>query len=355
MLETDLIRPKPTTHEGDVIELLEDLAKYGFTTGQRGVVISEFKEPSEAYDIAFEDSDGNPLGFAYSVKPALFRNISQETYTQGMELLLGGDLMEAERILQQAVALSPRLRGAIHNSIIKIFAEQELWDGLIPRLRLLVAIDPNYELARDSLAIAYLNYGVALAKQGKEDQALFHFQYAIECTTDEEIISSIRRNFAASFTNIGVNFNREGNFESSLYFMRIALLSYPNKETRMNVAKAHIHLALSYMNSSNYESALAAFDCAWQAGLELPELFNDYAIAMILTGHTDQGIRLFERALNLAPEDDVILKNLEKARELIRSDANALEQFNQEDYLSEGITSDFIPIPSVAHLYAVAA
>lgn len=349
MFETELIRPKPTTHEGDVIELLEDLVTHGFATGQRGVVVSEFREPSEAYDIAFEDSDGKLLGLAYSVKPTQFKNVSQQVYAQGMELLLYGDLVEAERVLKQAVALSPRLRGGIHNSIIMSLAEHELWNELIPRLRSLLAIDPDYELAWNSLALAYLNYGVAKAKVGEAEQALSLFHYAIECAKDDEIIFGIRKNFAASFTNIGVDLNREGNFERSLFFMRFALMCFPSNDTRINVAKAHVHLARSYMDSGNYPSAVNAFESAWEAGLRLPELLNDQAIALIFSGRVDQGIRLFERALELDATDEIILKNLERARETNQRGANDLNQFNKKDYLTDDPVSEFIPIPAVTH------
>lgn len=60
-------------HEGDLVELTEDLPKYGLKRSQRGFVIEAFEEPNEAYDIEFEDEDGEFLGFAYSVKPSQFK------------------------------------------------------------------------------------------------------------------------------------------------------------------------------------------------------------------------------------------------------------------------------------------
>ena len=76
MLDTKLDRRE--AHEGDVVELVVDLPKYGFKRGQRGVVITELEEPEEAYDVEFEDEEGNFLGFAYSVKSSHFTNISRE-------------------------------------------------------------------------------------------------------------------------------------------------------------------------------------------------------------------------------------------------------------------------------------
>ena len=64
-------------HEGDLVELTEDLPKYGFKRGQRGFVIEAFEEPNEAYDLEFEDEDGEFLGFAYSVKPNQISNVNE--------------------------------------------------------------------------------------------------------------------------------------------------------------------------------------------------------------------------------------------------------------------------------------
>lgn len=67
MLNTEL--DKKEIHEGDVVELVVNLPEYNLKRGQRGVVITEFEEHKAAYDIEFEDEEGNFLGFAYSVKP----------------------------------------------------------------------------------------------------------------------------------------------------------------------------------------------------------------------------------------------------------------------------------------------
>jgi hypothetical protein len=65
-------------HEGDVVELLVDFPEYNLRKGQRGVVITEFEQPTEAYDLEIEDEAGGFVGFAYSVKPAQIANLSRE-------------------------------------------------------------------------------------------------------------------------------------------------------------------------------------------------------------------------------------------------------------------------------------
>lgn len=56
-----------------VVELAVDRDE--FVRGQRGIVISEFETPEEAYDLEMQGEDGGFLGFAYSVKPNELRII----------------------------------------------------------------------------------------------------------------------------------------------------------------------------------------------------------------------------------------------------------------------------------------
>lgn len=74
-----LISNKQSAFEGDVVELVVDLPKYNAKMGQRGVVITTFDEPSEAYDLELTNESGDFTGFAYSIKPDQFRNLSRST------------------------------------------------------------------------------------------------------------------------------------------------------------------------------------------------------------------------------------------------------------------------------------
>lgn len=61
--------------ELDVVELTEDLPKYGLKKGERGVVTAAFDEPDEAYDLEFVNESGTSSSFAYSVKPEQITNV----------------------------------------------------------------------------------------------------------------------------------------------------------------------------------------------------------------------------------------------------------------------------------------
>lgn len=45
-------------HINDVVELVEDLPKEGLEKGLIGVVVAEFNDPVEAYEVEFCDENG---------------------------------------------------------------------------------------------------------------------------------------------------------------------------------------------------------------------------------------------------------------------------------------------------------
>src|SRR5260370_4322104 len=96
-----------SAYEGDVVELVTDLAKGNFRRGQRGTVVEGFDEPSEAYDLEMEDDSGSFAGFAYSVKPDQFINLSRSAFVRAMEAVERADLVVAERELKSATELRP--------------------------------------------------------------------------------------------------------------------------------------------------------------------------------------------------------------------------------------------------------
>lgn len=71
-----LISNKQKAFEGDVVELSTDIPTFNVKRGQRGIVITAFDEP-EAYDLELENESGDFLGFAYSIKPDQFSNLSR--------------------------------------------------------------------------------------------------------------------------------------------------------------------------------------------------------------------------------------------------------------------------------------
>lgn len=331
--------------EGDVVELLEDYPKYNLKKGQRGIVITEFDEPEEAYDLEIEDQQGNFLGFAYSIKPEHIVNLSRDALDRGLKYLDDGDVLAAKKEFEYAIELRPGLIGTLHNLMMTGFASVENWESAAFWMRILLEINPLYDFARNSLAIAYLNWGVEAAKQGDKDKAFLLFFRASGITSHIEINACIRHNLAASCCNFGVQALREGNVENARDLMRAACSYNSSEDVRNNLAVFCIHAAHFYMKLGRFDWAISAFEEAEEVGLVAPDFINDYAIALASVGRVDDARRAFERGLELAPDDRIIRANLNR---LLHQDA-------AEYFVKEEKRYDFVPIELIAQSIHVAA
>ncbi|MDT5120770.1 MAG: hypothetical protein QOC96_252 [Acidobacteriota bacterium] len=331
--------------EGDVVELTEDLPKYGFYRGQRGIVISGFEGLEEAYDLEMEGLDGDFLGFAYSVKPTQFTNLTEKFLEEGLTLLFKGGFSDAEKKLKLAVELTPRVKGVILNSILKNFGNITTQGANIHFLRLLCRMFPDYDLAKNNLAIAYLNYAVEEAKTGDLASAQMHLLYAVGIDASAETVAKIQENLAGVLTVLGLQAHMSGRYEECVGLMRTACATYPSETTRHNLRLAHGHLARFYMKECKYKEAMAVFEAAEEMGLILPELLNDYAITLIFEGHLDEAAYTFERALELGPDNQILKENLDKVR----------KSQSSETLVTEEIKTDYIPIPTTERHYQLAA
>ena len=322
-------------HEGDVVELLEDFPEFNLARGQRGVVITEFNEPAEAYDIAVEDKEGKVLGFAYSVRPAQVSNLSGEAFERGLSHLSSGELADAYREFRLALEYRPSYIGTLHNVILRTLGSPNDLDAAIFYLRFITQLDPSYEHARNSLAIAYLNYGVEMAKKGQLQNSIILFSRGLTIESAPEITSKIRENIAATYHQHGLREHKAGNLENAQAFMRMACSFFSDKRTRGNLATASVLLALHEMKRGGFQSAVSDFEEAEDAGLISPELLNDYAIALVFCDKLEEAKLALARALELKPESDILKANLAK---LVRNEA-------KEQLISEGIdVEDYIPV-----------
>jgi tetratricopeptide (TPR) repeat protein len=305
--------------EGDVVELLADLPKSDFKRGYRGVVITSFEEPSEAYDLEIIDKSGTFIGLAYSVKVDQFENLSRGAFVRAMAAVERCDWVTAERELGIAIDLRPGYIGSFVNSILVTdnLTKSRLRDNvdfLIPLLRIAVRVDPTYEIARINLAIAFLNFGVANARQGKLREALDLFYSALGIKTDDETESKIRTNIVRALTSLGESFFRKGRVEDSFSSIRGAFLVIQDETTRRRLGVAFGNLGLFYMKAQNFDLAIQSFERAEDSGVVVADFLNDYGICLVYKNRVSEATRVFERALEIDSQNELARVNLLKLR-----------------------------------------
>lgn len=339
-------------HELDIVELMEDLPEYGLSKGARGTVVESFDKPEEAYMIEFLEDLGATSKIADWVKPDQIKNIdaiAKEFYTEGMKSLSGGKFVEALHNIRKAVDLIPSYVRGMHNSLAQSIGPHEDWPRFIFAMHLVRLIDPNYEIARDNLAIAYLNYGVQEAKNGEYEESLRFFHAALAVEASQEIITLIKENIAASHTALGIQAFHNGEMERALALFRSAHFIASNETTRRNFGKAHVHFANFCLNKGNLEVAIDSYERAEDAGLMLPQVLNNHACALADSRRVEDAIMILETALVMSPEDAVIEFNLNKLLEISQVSAPKVETA-VSDFIAENIECDFLipPMNTVA-------
>ena len=334
-------------HELDIVELTEDLPEYGLKRGERGTVVEVFDDPEEAYMLEFVDSSGTRSDFADWVKPYQIINLTslaREAFEEGIHLFNNGKLGEAEKSLKRAIDLSPQFKAAIRGVIHDSFGTKGDWEHAIIPLRLLLRIDPDDVYTRDSLAIAWLNFGVQEAEVDEIRRAIISFRRSAALNPSSDIFSLLRENLTIAYRRLGIQAHQGGNAEDALYYMSHAFMISPNEGTTNDLSLASAHLASVYMKKGNYKDSIRLFEAAEEAGLISAELLNNYGAALAYEGRIDEANRAFERALELKPMNDLIINNISKLQQMVSA----------VDYLTEEMSLEFPPAPPI-RAYGIAA
>jgi tetratricopeptide (TPR) repeat protein len=344
-----LISNKQKAFEGDVVELFVDIPAFNVKRGQRGIVITSFDEP-EAYDLELEDESGDFMGFAYSINPDQFTNLSRNAFVRAMEAVERVDLVTAERELRTATDLRPDYIGGFVMSILATvpkgleergFAENVSY--LIPLLRLANRVDPTYEFARFNLAVAFLNFGVAKARKKSYHEAIELFYSAFGIRTDLETEALIKTNIVKAFTALAKDAFQDDRVEEGFGYIRTAFLVLQDETTRRNLGLAYGNLGVFYMKSQLFEFALKQFERAEDSGVILPEYLNDRGVCLVFLGRINEAIGVFERVLEIDPQNDNAQYNLIKLKQMSEkeSSTSALEAFADQFFIAGEDLADF--------------
>jgi len=325
-------------HELDIVELIEDLPEHDLYRGARGTVVEVFVEPEDAYMIEFVDDSGTSSKIADWVRPQQVTNvdaIAKEVYAQGMIHLQQGSTVEAARHFRQAVQLIPSYIRGLHESFRMSLTGSENWPMFIWAMRFIRLIDPSYEIAKQNLAIAYLNYGVQEANKGNYEASLQLFQDGLRIETPLDITNLLKENIAASHTALGIQAHEKGDLELSKLHFESAYSFFTDNRTRRNLGMAYYHLATFYAGQGDLSKTIINYQWAEDAGLIVSEILNNHAGALANSGEMDAAILLMESAQALSPQDEVLQSNLTK---LLKNKIGT-------NFITESPALKFFPVP----------
>jgi len=134
--------------------------------------------------------------------------------------------------------------------------------------------------------VAYNSSGVALAEQGRFEEAIDRYLRALR----------IKPDYAEAQCNLGLALEREGRHEEAISHYLEALRLDPNHAT------AHNNLGNALADQGKLEEAISHYTEALRIKPDYAEAYNNWGTALVKQGRFEEAIDLFLRALRIKPD-----------------------------------------------------
>jgi tetratricopeptide (TPR) repeat protein len=142
--------------------------------------------------------------------------------------------------------------------------------------------------------IAQNNLGALLMQKGQVDEAIPHFQQALE----------INPEYAEARYNLGLSFYNEGRMDKAIGEYQQALKIQPE------YAEAGCGMANAFLQQGKVDAAIAQYEKVLETSPGYAEAEDNLGNAFLQKGNVAEAIPHFQKALRLEPEDPGIQNNL---------------------------------------------
>jgi tetratricopeptide (TPR) repeat protein len=167
----------------------------------------------------------------------------------------------------------------IHNNLGLALAAQGKLDQAMAHYAEALRLEPDF-------AMAHNNLGIALAAQGKLDQAMAHFAKALRLQPD----------YAEAHNNLGLALAGQGKLDQAAAHYAEALHLKPD------LAEAHNNLGLALAAQGKLDQAAAHYAEALHFKPDLAEAHNNLGLALAAQGRLNQAVAHYDEALRLNPD-----------------------------------------------------
>jgi tetratricopeptide (TPR) repeat protein len=165
-----------------------------------------------------------------------------------------------------------------HNNLGVQLANMGRTDEALVHYQKALELDPNY-------AETHYNLNLLLAKMGRTDEALAHYQKALE----------LNPNQAEAHDNLGLLFADMGQPDKALVHYQRALEINPNYD------KAHYNLGILLADMGRTDEALVHFQKALECNPHHAEAHSNLGLLCAKMGRTDEALAHYRKALELDP------------------------------------------------------
>jgi tetratricopeptide (TPR) repeat protein len=217
-----------------------------------------------------------------------------------------GDIGRAETLLRKALDLDPGSKDA-HSNLGIALARQGKLDEAIRHYEIALAIDPQYRQAHQNL-------GAALIQQGRLAEAAAHFQQAV----------AIRPDYAEARCGLGLALNGQGRSDEALQHFEAVLSERPD------FPDAHCGLAVILAQDGRLDEAIGHWQAALRTNPALDDARFNLAMAEYLRGNRPEALDQWRAVVRRNPQHLLAVSHLARALATcpdapLRNGAEALE------------------------------
>ena len=166
-----------------------------------------------------------------------------------------------------------------HNNLGNALLQKGNVEEAIAHFQKALQIYPDY-------AGAHNNLGNALIKKGSVDEAIAHYQRALQITPDS----------AEAHNNLGGALLQKGNVDEAIAHYQKALQINPD------YAGAHNNLGNALLQRGSVDEAIAHYQRALQIAPDYAEAHNNLGGALLQKGNLDEAIAHYQKALQINPD-----------------------------------------------------
>jgi len=166
-----------------------------------------------------------------------------------------------------------------HNSLGVTLRQKGKVDEAIIHYQKALQITPDY-------ALAYINLGNALLQKGNVDEAIVHYQKALQITPD----------YAEAYINLGNALLQKGNVDEAIVHYQKALQIKPD------YAGTYYNLGNALLQKGNVDEAIVHYQKALQIKPDYAEAHYNLGDALIKKGNMDEAIVHYQKALQIKPD-----------------------------------------------------
>ena len=188
-----------------------------------------------------------------------------------------------------------------HNNLGNFYLDHDRVDEALEQYKVSLDISRPFAdqksrlgLSERAYADAENNFGLALTKKGRTNEAVAHF---------ERVLSRFANNPKAHL-NMGNVLLNEGRPDEAIVHYRKALMAYPA------YADAHFNLGNALVQKAEVDQAIAQYEQTLDIQPDFAEAENNIGIAFLRKGSVGQAIAHWDRALHIQPNFFDVLNNL---------------------------------------------